>query len=203
VDHRARDLTERLIDERDRRSGSARRRAEELAARRAVDSRAAVDAYDRVFFELASLAETLLRHHQSHAELVTISHWRPRSALMERLFPLRPEEIAAWEVARGTWGPYHPHHDLTVDTYDDCRVMVTADGRILFGVHSSVGRPERFHKPAEYRVVSEMSKWLDARLATCGLETPDDVRRRLAEILDGSSLAADHEVDAGEHESWT
>jgi hypothetical protein len=186
MDRRARDLTDQLIGERDRREESARLRAEELAARRAADSRAAVDAYDEAFFRLGSLAEPLLRNQEPRAELVTIGHWRPRSALMDKVFPLRPEEVAAWEVARGTWGPYHPHHDLPVDTYDECRLMVTADGRILFGVRRSVGRPERFHKPDEYTVVSEVSEWLDARLAKCGLETPDDVRRRLAEILDGS-----------------
>jgi len=179
-----RDLTKRLIEERDQQSESAHLREQEAVRREREGKESEAAAYRRAFFELGSLAGILLDRQESRAELARVSTWRPRPMWMEKLFPSKPEEVAAWEVARGYWGPYHPHHDIPVDTYDSCRVMVTVDGRLVYGAVSSVGQPKKFEAPTEYTVVSDIDERLRARLAACGLRTVEDLRRKAAAIRD-------------------
>jgi hypothetical protein len=182
MEREGRDLTKRLIRDREQRSESALLREQETARRERESQESEAAAYQRAFFELGSLAGTLLDRQESRAELAKISTWKPRPMVMEKLFPSRPEEVAAWELARGLWGPYHPHHDIPVDTYDACRVMVSVDGRLLYGAVSSVGQPEKFEAPTEYTVVSDIDERLRARLAACGLRTVEDLRRKAAAI---------------------
>lgn len=177
-----RDLTRRLIDEREQRTESAQLREQETARRQREDKESEAAAYRQAFFELGSLAGVLLDREESRAELAKINTWRPRPMWMERLFPSKPEEAAAWELARGYWGPYHPHHDIPVDTYDSCRLMVSVDGRLIYGAVNSVGQPERFEIPTEYTVISDISERLRSRLAACGLRTAEDLRRKAAAI---------------------
>lgn len=185
----ARDLTRRLVEEREERSESARRREEADARRAAETERSEEESFRDEFFRLRSLAPLLLERRQSQAELVTISHWKPQTALMEKLFPRRPEDAAAWEIARGFSGPYHPHHDIPVDTWDACRFMLTGDGRILFGASRSVAE-SRFEKPSEYTVIERLDPQLRSRLRDCGLGSASSVRNRIAMLESGSYRGA-------------
>jgi hypothetical protein len=178
-------ITSRLVQERDRSEESARTAQEEADHRRAESTRAEAKSFSSAFFELASLSSVLLRRHQSDAELVTIDHWKPRSKLIQRLFPLKSEDVAAWEIAHGWRGPYHPYHDMPIDTWDYCRVMVSPDGRVLFGAYKGANYGEETQKPRQYRVVSTLGPEMRLCLNACGLRKANDIQRRIAAIRNG------------------
>lgn len=85
--------------------------------------------------------------------------------------------------------PYHPHHDIPVDTWDACRFMLTGDGRILCGAARGV-KEAQFESPSEYVAIDSLDPQMRARLRGCGLGSVSSVRNRIALMESGSYRGA-------------
>lgn len=167
----------------------------ETHVRREADRVNEVEDFELAFADIGTLSLELLREKPDQAELIEVGPPDPVrptgfwARLMQPAVKVQREEIPAWELASGRAGPYSRHHDLPACDRDHIRIMVCADGRVVYGVTRRVF-DERgtapFEKPGRYEVVASSTQSVPGRSATifeaCKMNTAEDIRRRIAQM---------------------
>lgn len=167
----------------------------EIRSREESDRAREVEDFELEFAKIGTLSLELLRSRPDQAELIMVGPpdpLRPTSfwaRLMQPEVRVQREEIPAWEIASGRSGPYSRHHDLPSLDRDHVRIMVCADGRVVYGVSHRVideHGSAPFRKPSRYEVVTSPAQALTGRSATifetCKMGSAEDIRRRVAEM---------------------
>ncbi len=177
------ELTKRLLAEqtqRDEASKERARKAVEKANRRQADE---ATEHARELARFSELAPLLLETRQDQAELVRIETV-VSAGLFGNKFRTVVENVPAWEMAAGYGTTVRSFKDGSLETDENYRLMLAADGRLLFGTSERKFHGSAAMRPKRYWTIST-AKPPHALTRDCDLGTASAISQRIATIERG------------------